>query len=98
MNAPRSHVRPTKGSFVFLCLLSILVFGGGFILALQRQQSNALRAELALAHDGTTELKRLKLENERLRSQQIPPAQLDALRADHAAVARLRAELESLRK
>jgi uncharacterized protein involved in exopolysaccharide biosynthesis len=40
----------------------------------------------------------LRAENARLRSGQISEEELERLRADHAALPRLRAEIEALRK
>ncbi len=40
----------------------------------------------------------LRAENQRWRGRQISAAELELLRADHAALPRLRAELEALKK
>ena len=43
------------------------------------------------------DLARVRAENERLKERQISTTELEALRADHAALPRLRAELEALK-
>jgi hypothetical protein len=63
---------------------------------LQRQETIALRRELALAHASTVDLERLRAENRRLREGQVPAAELATLRADHAALPRLSSELDAL--
>lgn len=82
----------------FLVAVIVLVIASGIGLASQWQQTLLLRGELERVQWETEELERLRTENQRLRGKQIPAAELEALRADHAAVARLRAELEELRK
>ena len=57
-----------------------------------------LRVEIAMLWDRQQELASLRRENERLRAAQPAAAQLEALRADHAAVARLRDEIEATRE
>jgi len=79
-------------------MLTALVATIGVALALQRQETSALRRELALAHASTVDLERLRAENQRLREGQISAAELATLRADHAALPRLWSELETLTK
>ena len=79
-------------------MLTVLIIAGGVGLALQWQQTMLLRGELDGLHDQERELKALRAANERLREQQVSTAELSALRADHAAVGRLRAELSALEK
>ena len=79
-------------------MLTALVATIGVALALQRQETSALRRELALAHARTADLSRLRAENQRLREGQISAAELATLRADHAALPRLWSELETLTK
>ncbi|MBL9186801.1 MAG: hypothetical protein JNK23_04935 [Opitutaceae bacterium] len=79
-------------------MLGALVAAGGVGLFSQWRQTLALRAELKLARATMTELEQLREENQRLRARQIPAAELDRLRADHAALPRLRRELEALGK
>jgi hypothetical protein len=57
-----------------------------------------LRTAAEIARLETSELSRLEAENRRLRGQQISAEELAALRADHAALPRLRAELAELAK
>jgi hypothetical protein len=86
---PRSRV-------VFFLVLAALLTAGGAALAVQWYQAMELRAALDRAKMDAAELTRLREENRRWRAQQIPAAELERLRSDHAALPRLRAELEAL--
>jgi hypothetical protein len=77
-----------------LLLAAALVAGGA--LWLQRQAAAELQSEVALLRDQQAELARLRAENERLTAAQVPAAKLDAMRADHAAIGRLRQEVGAL--
>ena len=72
-----------------------LVVGAG--LALQRHRTDELRGEIALLRDQHREVGRLQVEQARLLAAQVPAQELANLRADHAAVLRLRNEVEALR-
>ena len=85
-------------SFGFPAVVIGLAIASGVGLAAQWQKTLLLRGELERVRWEAEELERLRAENLRLRGKQISPAELEALRADHAAVTRLRAELEVLRK
>jgi hypothetical protein len=87
-----------RSSFVFSLVLAALTIAGGTALAMQWRQSMELRVALEHAKSDADELARLRDENRRLRAQQIPPAELERLRSDHAALPRLRAELEALQR
>jgi hypothetical protein len=63
----------------------------------QTQQTAALRAELARVQMAALERDHLREANERWRASQISDAELENLRADHAALIKLRAELETLK-
>jgi hypothetical protein len=82
----------------FFIVVAALILGGGALFATRWQETLTLRSELELARMETAEWERLKAENQRLREKQIPPAELERLRADHVALPRLRAELEALKK
>lgn len=82
--------------FVMVMTGVALATGAGF--AAQWRQSVALRAELDGLRFETDGWTRLRTENQRLRAAQISTVELEALRADHAALPRLRAELEALKK
>lgn len=87
-----------RSSCVFFLVLFALMIAGGTALAIQRRQSMELRIVLERAKSDADEFARLRDENRRLRAQQIPPAELERLRSDHAALPRLRAELEALQR
>ena len=89
---------PSRVPLWFLVLLVALAFVGGVGLLSQRAQTMQLRGEVDAVRGIADELPRLQAENLRLRAQQIPAANLALLRADHAAVLRLRAELGALQK
>jgi hypothetical protein len=84
-------------SFGFFFLLALFLLGGGALLLRQWRESMALRVERERAMLGAHELARLRDENRRLREKQISAAELERLRADHAALPRLRAEVEALK-
>ena len=76
----------------------IALLAAGAVVFLQREAAASLRSELALLRDENRELARLKAEHERLRAAQLPPAELDRLRADRAALLQLRSEIEAMRR
>src|SRR5437868_1285268 len=81
-------------------LVALLVAGAvvaGAALLLQRQAASLLQAEIGLARDESREISRLQAENQKL-SRALPTAEaLTAMRSDHAAVLRLRSEIEKLK-
>jgi len=87
-----------RRSFKLLIVLAALLATVGVALGLQRQETLALRRELAVARASTVDLERLRAENRRLREGQVPAAELATLRADHAALPRLWSELDALTK
>lgn len=87
-----------KSPVVFLAALAVLALGGGAALFIQRQETTRLEAERDLARFRQDDLAKLQAENQKLQARQVPAAELAALRADHAALLRLRAELEALKK
>jgi hypothetical protein len=87
-----------RSSFRFSGVIVALVIAGGAGLGSRWRQTMSLRTELELARAEVGELEKLRDENKRLRDQQLPVAELEALRADHVALPRLRAELEALNR
>jgi hypothetical protein len=63
---------------------------------LQRQESAALRAEIALLEHENRQVAELRAEHERLLAAKISDAELERLRNDRAALNRLRAEIAKL--
>src|SRR5436309_2826958 len=82
--------------FVFIVLMAVFVIASAWGLLSQWEESVRLRMERELAQWETREAERLRAANARLRARQISPAELQSLRADHAALPRLRAELDAL--
>lgn len=76
-----------------LVILALIAAAGW---ALQWQRSEALRDELGLLREQSRTVARLRAERARLAQAQLPPGELAALRSDHAAVERLRREVEAL--
>ncbi len=68
----------------------------GAVLAWQRQVTETLRAELATLRARDREYSAALTENVRLRQGHVSSAELESLRADHADIARLRGEIETL--
>ena len=76
----------------------LLAAVGLLVLGRQWLSTAELRANLELAREQNDDFSRLQSENRRLKEKQISAAELDRLRADHAALPRLRAEVEALKK
>lgn len=81
----------------FLLSIGALAVAAGFGVAWQRQETAALRSELDVLRLQEAEFEPLRIENQRLRGKQIQANELELLRADHAAIARLRGELAALK-
>ena len=84
-----------RSNFVFVTVIVGLVLIGGAAGGLQWQETQVLRRSIEIAQEEAKELSQLRAENLRLRARQIPVTELERLRADHAALPRLRAELEA---
>jgi hypothetical protein len=69
----------------------------GAALWLQRQAAADLRDEIALLRGDQREIARLRTENQRLAEALPPEEKMQELRADRAAVVRLRGEIERTR-
>jgi len=89
----QSHPQRRSSFGFFVAMIAIVIASGAAIWS-QRLQSMALRTELESVQAEASQLERLRAENKRLRGQQIPTAQLEALRADHVALPQLRAQVE----
>jgi uncharacterized protein HemX len=81
----------------FVASLLALALVTGAALWLQRQAGEQLREELGLLREENRELVRLRTENRRLTADLPPTEVMAALRADHAAVVRLRGEIAALK-
>lgn len=86
----------SRASSRFTLALTLVLLVGGAACGWQRWQTTLLRDDLALQKIAAEELERLSAENARLKDRQVSAAELETLRADHAAVVRLRAEIEAL--
>lgn len=82
----------------FLIAVFLAAVAGVSVSFWRRQETLRLRQELELAKMISAELARLRLENLRLKAQQVSSAELAALRADHEAVVKLRKEVEVLQR
>jgi hypothetical protein len=80
------------------CLAAILIAAVFGLLGWQRAVLAAERAELGHWRGQAEGLARLQTENRRLSAEEPAPVELERLRSDNAAVARLRTEIESLEK
>ena len=87
----------SRSPFGFLCLATAIVVAGAVGIGSQWEDTARLTADLERMRLETRELERLRTENKQLRERQIPATELDSLRADHAALPRLRAEIETLK-
>jgi len=76
---------------------AVAVIGVG-CLAVQWRETDSLRDKMISVRQESAELDQLREENIRLKDEQISAEELLRLRADHAALPRLRADLENLKK
>ena len=96
--APTMKPRATNVSKTKAVWFGIAIAGGiSALLGREAWRAKQLRSELDAARKMKAELRQLESENHRLEDQQIPAAELERLRADHAALPRLRSEVEQLR-
>jgi hypothetical protein len=84
--------------FAFPALGAAVVLVAAVALMRQRWERLRLHAEIAQAQREVAALDQLRAENAALRAKQIPVAEFERLRSDHAALPRLRAEVEMLQK
>ena len=87
---PTRRMRIVAGALVGLA-------GLAGALAVQRREMGDLRRELARHSEGRMQVEVARAENERLKGQQVSAEELARLRADHAALPRLRREIEELK-
>jgi hypothetical protein len=87
-----------RWSIGYFIVIATLAIASGAGLASQWRKTMSLRNEPDLVRMAASDLERLQAENQRLRAQQIPVAELETLRADHAALPRLRLELGTPKK
>ena len=78
-----------------LATVTVVVAAG---LALQQQAAIELRDEVELLRESTRDFARVRAENLRLAAARVAAAELETLRADRAAVVRLRGEIDALQK
>lgn len=86
-------MKPSTGWFAVGAMAVI----GGALLAWQQLQTVSVEKELAPLRVQAGELSRLQAENERLRRSQLPPAEVEILRAERAAADRLRSDVAGMR-
>lgn len=85
-----------KSWWQFLPVVLLVVIA--LVLARQWQVGVELQGEVAKARASEAELAKLRLENQRLTASRVSSEELENLRADHAAIARLRDELNALKE
>lgn len=71
---------------------------GAIAIAREWRETLQLRPQIERLRAEADELASLKAENQRLRARQVSAEELAAHRSDHAALPRLRRELEALRR
>lgn len=79
-------------------VIGLLVGAAGWLLVLQKTEREKLRAELEQMRARQAKAGNLTAENQRLGAAAVSESEMARLRADHAALDRLRAEIEALRK
>jgi hypothetical protein len=84
----------SKGGWFIPVVVAVVV---GTVLALQWQATGQLRDEVNMRRKLGHELAGLQQQHGELLQKQIPVADLESLRADRAALLRLRAEIETLK-
>lgn len=77
------------------CGLLAVIAGAAWWL--HAQEAEVLRGEIAMLREERGEREKLQAENRRLATQAAPAEEVARLRADHAAIGRLRTEIETLR-
>ena len=91
-----SPSRPRRSRIPFAAALTIILVASGAALISQRAQTKELLATRELERMAASQIETLRAENQKLRAAQISSAELESLRADRAALVRLRAELDTL--
>lgn len=86
-----------RGSGKWPWIAGVLIAVVGAILAGQHQTGEQLRTERNLLRGEQRDLERLRAEHLRLVAAQVAPTELENLRSDHAALVRLRGDLEALK-
>lgn len=82
----------------FLSVLGLLCAGVALTFIWQRETNETLRAELEALRDQEREHARLMGDNARLLVAQISATELEALRSDHIALGRMRAEVAAAKQ
>jgi hypothetical protein len=81
--------------WITLALLIAAITGFGRML-IERQETTALRSEIEILQQETKRLAQLRADRERLIAEKVSDAELQRLRADRAALVRLRNEISTL--
>ena len=92
----QSHPRPRRSRITFFFAVAVILGASGTALLKQRAETMELRAARELGRMDVRQAETLRAENQKLRAAQLSSTELDELRADRAALVRLRAELDML--
>ena len=86
-----------RAKFGWLVILGV-IGAGGLALWWQRESQVRLRRDLGALREENHELTRLREENRQLAATEPTATELNNLRADHAAIPSLRAEIDAMRE
>ena len=87
-----------KRPIIFSAVLVLFACGFSVVVFWQRKTATGLKAEVEFQREQAGARARLAVETARLRAKQISTVELEALREDHAALVRLRGEIDGLRR
>jgi hypothetical protein len=82
---------------MFLGMVGAFAVVGGGVLFFQHQKAVLLRLELDELRHQREEVAQLRRENQQLAAQGVSPAELAALRDDHASLRRMRQEIDAIK-
>ncbi len=90
-------MKPMRGVMMALMAAAVGLVAVAGATWVQRREAGELRRELAKRSAVQMKMEAARAENERLKRAQVSAEELARLRADHAALPRLRREIEELK-